>query len=79
MTFESPFSLLGLLLLLPLIWLHLRRHRETTVRFPAMEILRRIVVRRHLENRTRFLLLLILRAAVLCAFTLAAARPRIAV
>ncbi len=79
MTFESPFSLLGLLLLLPLIWLHLRRHRETTVRFPAMEILRRIVVRRHLENRTRFLLLLILRAAVLCAFTLAAARPSIAV
>jgi hypothetical protein len=79
MNFESPLLLLGLLGLIPIIVLHLKPSRQREIPFPAIEILRHVLLRHQQRTRLQSLLMLILRATLWSTFVLAAARPNLMV
>ncbi len=79
MSFASPFMLLGMLLLCPLFWLHLKRRPRKIVSFPTLFILRKVLSRQQKRSKVREWLILSIRALMIIAFSVALARPALTV
>ena len=79
MNFASPWMLLGLLLLGPLLWIHLKRRPRQTVAFPTLFILQRVMRQKQKQSRLREWLILLLRILIIIVFSVALARPSLTV
>ncbi|MBN2525402.1 MAG: BatA domain-containing protein [Deltaproteobacteria bacterium] len=79
MSFAAPLMLLGLGLLGPLFWLHLKRRPTRTVAFPTLFILQRVLKRQQKKSRVREWVILIIRALLVVTFSVALARPALTV
>lgn len=79
MTFDAPLMLLGLVAIVPILWIHLSQRREARVEFPAVKLLARVARRRSPRLKIRSILLLLLRILAVTSLVMAASRPGLAV
>lgn len=79
MSFASPWMLLGVLALGPLIWLHLKKNKQQVVAFPTLFLLRRVLKHQEKQLRLKQLILLLIRALVVIVFVAALSRPSLTV
>jgi len=79
MTFDAPWMLAGLLGIGVVLWLHLRKPSDRTIRFPAVALLAEVSRRRAPRLLLRRVLLLAARLLAVAAIAAAMAKPSIAV
>ncbi|MBN2344598.1 MAG: BatA domain-containing protein [Deltaproteobacteria bacterium] len=79
MSFASPWMLLGLLSLGPLIWLHVKRYQRQKVAFPTLFILQRVMQKQQKQFQVKHWVVLAVRILIVLMFVSALARPSLTV